>query len=153
MSNEQALKLRINGKEYEVVVGDLTHDPVRVQVNGQSFLVELSPTRPTETRAAPVDASRSVRREEPGESMAAAEAPPATSAPTDAAVLAPMPGSIMKIRVKPGQRVEVGDVLCYLEAMKMHNPIHAPSAGVIEEVAVTEGQAVVYRQVLVKYAV
>ncbi|MFQ5434148.1 MAG: acetyl-CoA carboxylase biotin carboxyl carrier protein subunit [Anaerolineae bacterium] len=58
------------------------------------------------------------------------------------AVTAPMPGNIIRIAVKPGDTVAVGQTLCYLEAMKMENAIRSPRDGVIERVVVGEGTAV-----------
>ena len=63
-------------------------------------------------------------------------------------VIAPMPGKILAIRVGVGDRVQVQDVLCILEAMKMENEIMAPAAGVVKEIGVTEGQDVLYGHVL-----
>ncbi len=50
--------------------------------------------------------------------------------------------------VKPGDRVEVGQTLCLIEAMKMFNKIKAEKAGVIQEILVEHGQAVEYDQAL-----
>jgi pyruvate carboxylase len=52
---------------------------------------------------------------------------------------APMPGSISSIAVRPGQRIEAGDVVLTLEAMKMETALHAGAAGVIKEIFVTPG--------------
>lgn len=57
-------------------------------------------------------------------------------------VTAPMAGKIIKVKVKKGDAVEVGDVLCTLEAMKMENEVTAPTNGVVEEVLVQEGRTV-----------
>ncbi|WP_084140235.1 sodium-extruding oxaloacetate decarboxylase subunit alpha [Lacticigenium naphthae] len=60
----------------------------------------------------------------------------------DKVVKAPMPGTIMKVKVSVGQEVHVGDVLCVMEAMKMENEIVADSDGTIVQVAVKENQSV-----------
>lgn len=57
-------------------------------------------------------------------------------------VEAPMPGTILSVRVNEGQAVKAGDVLCVLEAMKMENEIVAPSDGTVSGITVTPNQAV-----------
>lgn len=55
---------------------------------------------------------------------------------------APLPGKILKVNVKQGDKVAEGDELLTIEAMKMENPILAPLGGEIKEVNVTAGQSV-----------
>jgi propionyl-CoA carboxylase alpha chain len=55
---------------------------------------------------------------------------------------APMPGVVLDVRVSAGQRVQVGETLVIMEAMKMEHVISAPSAGTVREVLVTKGQQV-----------
>jgi acetyl-CoA carboxylase biotin carboxyl carrier protein len=64
-------------------------------------------------------------------------------------VQAPMPGNIIEILVNVGDEVIEDDELLILEAMKMENPICAPSAGVVKEIRVKEKDAVEVDQVLV----
>ena len=63
-----------------------------------------------------------------------------------------MPGSIVSIAVQPGDRVEVGQDLCVLDAMKMNNRIRAPRAGTIAQVHVSLGQQVQYGDPLMTFA-
>ena len=60
----------------------------------------------------------------------------------DLALSAPMPATVIAVKVAPGQAVEAGDVLITLEAMKMELPIKAPRAGTIKLVACREGDLV-----------
>ena len=57
-------------------------------------------------------------------------------------VKAPMPGLILKVRKKTGEKVEQGESVIILEAMKMENDIKSPVSGVIENISVSEGSAV-----------
>lgn len=57
-------------------------------------------------------------------------------------VTAPMPGTILKVHVSPGDQVKVGDVLLVLEAMKMENEISSPVSGVVKNVFVKERESV-----------
>ena len=76
----------------------------------------------------------------------AAPARSATPATADAAgatkVTAPMPGTILSVKVTVGQSVKKGDVICVLEAMKMENDIPAPQDGVIASINVQKGASV-----------
>ena len=76
--------------------------------------------------------------------VAAPAAAPAAAAVTAAGevVKSPMPGNIMKILVSQGQKVNEGDTLIVLEAMKMENDIVATKSGTVAQIVVTKGQVV-----------
>ncbi|HKI78690.1 MAG TPA: acetyl-CoA carboxylase biotin carboxyl carrier protein subunit [Ignavibacteriaceae bacterium] len=57
-------------------------------------------------------------------------------------VKAPMPGMLLKIKKEPGQKIEAGESIMILEAMKMENDIKSPSLGIIKEIFVKENAAV-----------
>ena len=59
-----------------------------------------------------------------------------------------MPGLIIKILKKEGDRVEAGETVLLLEAMKMQNELQAKSAGVVSQMKVKQGENVEMRQVL-----
>ena len=64
-------------------------------------------------------------------------------------IVAPMPGTIIEILVKPGDTVSADDELVILESMKMENPICATSNGTVKEVKVIEQDKVTAKQLLV----
>jgi biotin carboxyl carrier protein len=66
------------------------------------------------------------------------------------AVSSPMPGRIVAVRVKPGDRVARGDLLLTLEAMKMQNEFTAPSAGRVLTVRAVAGQLAAPGELLVE---
>jgi acetyl/propionyl-CoA carboxylase alpha subunit len=77
----------------------------------------------------------------------------ATSTPPvskDGRVKAPIPGLIRRVLVEPGDRVEIGQTLLILEAMKMENEIRAPRSGTVRAVHTGPGEDVSYNQVLVE---
>ncbi|BCS80321.1 biotin/lipoyl-containing protein [Anaerocellum diazotrophicum] len=63
-------------------------------------------------------------------------------------VSAPMPGKILSVNAKEGQKVKKGDVLFILEAMKMENEIMAPEDGVVEKILVSKGAQVASGDIL-----
>ena len=69
-----------------------------------------------------------------------------------AALEAPMPGSVLAVRVRDGDSVRAGDVLVVLESMKMELEVVAPSAGTVQGLAVAPGDRVSGGQVLVGLA-
>jgi acetyl-CoA carboxylase biotin carboxyl carrier protein len=58
-------------------------------------------------------------------------------------------GSVWKVEVVVGQSVSEGDTLLIVESMKMEIPISAPASGVVSELLVVEGEAVVDDQLVV----
>lgn len=115
-------KVTLNNRIYEVEVE-----------MGQAMLIDeydavapAAPAAPTAVPAAP----------------AAPVAVPAAALASGEVVKAPMPGNILKINVAPGQKVEEGDVLIVLEAMKMENEIVATKSGTVAQVAVSKGAVV-----------
>ena len=63
-------------------------------------------------------------------------------ATTDNHVTTPMPGRIVAVNVEQGQKVEAGDTMLVVEAMKMENPVHAPVSGTVKAVYVAVGDNV-----------
>jgi biotin carboxyl carrier protein len=70
--------------------------------------------------------------------LSAARAGPTGPAP----ILAPMPGLIVRVSVKAGDKVEAGQGVVVMEAMKMENELRATAAGTVRSVEVTPGTAV-----------
>ena len=73
-------------------------------------------------------------------------APKAAPAPVPAAggeaVKAPMPGTILKMNVKVGDKIEKDSLVCILEAMKMENEIFAPTGGTVTAINAPQGATV-----------
>jgi biotin carboxyl carrier protein len=63
-------------------------------------------------------------------------------------IVAPMPGKVVRLLVKEGDRVEAGQGLLVVEAMKMQNEIRSPKSGTVERILAKEGQPVNSGEVL-----
>ncbi len=120
-----------------------------VTVNGNSYEVEVEETgeqmaaTPVMAAAPVVKAAASAPAAAPAAAPKAAPAPKAAGGATGAVkISAPMPGTILKVNVAPGQAVKKGVVLAVLEAMKMENEIMAPQDGTVASVNVAKGQQV-----------
>lgn len=116
--------VNVNGNSYEVDVEE---------VGGASYSAPVVP--------APVATPAPVVQEAPKAAPAAAPTP--AQAPAGANVVsAPMPGTIVSVKVNVGDTVKQGDVLCVLEAMKMENEIMAPADGKVVAVNTSQGATV-----------
>lgn len=108
----------IGGDAYEVRVAPL-QGGLRVNVGSREFIIQIAD--PRAWRARHGAAQEAEGRQE---------------------ILAPMPGKIVRVLVKLGDKVETGQGLCVVEAMKMQNEIKSPKTGIVERLLVSEGQAV-----------
>ncbi len=118
-------KVTLNNRVYEVEVEQ-----------GEAMLVneyELAAPAVAAPAAAPVAVA-------PAAAPAAAPAVGALAA--GEVITSPMPGNILKINVTQGQKVNEGDVLIVLEAMKMENEISATKSGTVAQINVTKGAVV-----------
>jgi biotin carboxyl carrier protein len=68
----------------------------------------------------------------------------------DGRVKAPIPGLVVQLCVEEGQKIEAGEPLLVLEAMKMENEILAPRSGIVAHVGVAPGQTVILHEVMVE---
>ena len=57
-------------------------------------------------------------------------------------IVAPMPGKVVRLLVKPGEKVEAGQGVLVVEAMKMQNEVKSPKTGTVEKLTAKEGQPV-----------
>ncbi|MDY4142967.1 MAG: biotin/lipoyl-containing protein [Oscillospiraceae bacterium] len=119
-------KVTLNNRTYEVEVEE-----------GKAMLIDeyeaYAPAAPAPVAAASVAAAP----------VAAAPAAPAGAALAAGEVVkSPMPGNILKINVTQGQKVNEGDVLLVLEAMKMENEIVATKSGTVAQIVTAKGAVV-----------
>lgn len=126
-----AFRIKIGDNWYTVQVGDLTRSPVEVTVDGETFLVEIEGLP-----AAPGPRPRRSRPQLSGLESPLPPTAPSASSFSDAILRSPMPGRVLSILVRPGDRVAEGDEICVVEAMKMEQSIRAPRDGVVKTIFV-----------------
>lgn len=122
-----------------------------ITVNGQTYQVEVEEVGGAVT-AAPVRAAAPVAAAPVAAAPKAAPAPaaaPKAAAGAGDPVKSPMPGNILDVKVKVGDKVTNGTCLVVLEAMKMENEIPAPKDGTVTSVLVAKGATVSAGDVLV----
>lgn len=115
--------------------------PTEIVVNGEVFRLTLE-RRDTET--APTAVTRLPDRPSAGPSRSTARDGPGE------VVTPPMPGRVVELRVRDGDRVVAGQVLLVIEAMKMRNEVASPASGVVRELAVAAGANVRAREPLLR---
>jgi biotin carboxyl carrier protein len=122
--------LEINDKPFQPSVERVQGNVLQVRIGGKLFQVQFPPKTLKESNA----------KLEP--IITIAKKPAAVLVIEKNAVTAPISGRIMLLRANVGQKVERGECVCILEAMKMQNEITAPKAGVVKEFRVSKGAIV-----------
>jgi biotin carboxyl carrier protein len=135
---EKQFQLKIDNKTYKIQLPKIDRDkPFPIKVEEATFKAEvripaakvaLTPFEPTSL----TPTKRIVTQKQV----------------VEGGITAPMTGKIVSVKVKKGDLVETGQVLCIIEAMKMENEITAPKAGTVQEVNVAEGSPVSEGEVL-----
>jgi biotin carboxyl carrier protein len=113
------LSLLLDGQSYEVRVTHSTDGVLKLQTGLQEFTAEVADPRAWRGR-------RHGAVEAEGRQQ----------------VVAPMPGKVVRVLVEVGDKVEAGQGLFVVEAMKMQNEIRSPKGGTVERLHVKEGQPV-----------
>ena len=107
----------------------------KIKVNGKSYRVELEAIEQVDS--APLEEKRKQETKKIVNNSGAKE------------VVSPIQGQVTNIKVKPGDKVQKGDVLLIVEAMKLENEVVSPFEGQVAEVLVTKGQNVKAKDVIV----
>jgi len=122
----------VNGKNFSVEVEEIGKNRFRVRVHGKEEIIELT------------EKAREIRHEKKAEET--------SSKLGGGEIKAEMSGSIVRVLVSRGDRVEKGQPLIVLEAMKMENEVPSPVGGTVQEVLVSEGDKVQAGDILIVIA-
>ncbi len=133
--------IAVNGVSYEVEVEEVAA--------GAAPVIRSAVPAPAPVASAPVAAPVAPV---PAPAAAPAPAPKAAPAAGGQPVKAPMPGTVVDVKVKAGDAVKKGSILLILEAMKMENEIISPVDGTVAQVIATKGSSVNANDVLVTIA-
>ena len=149
-------KFTVNGNNYSVDIVNIENQVATVEVNGIPYQVEME----MEVRE-PASAHKTVVKvassPSPQTVHSATQAtapipkvPQAAAAPSGGSVIkSPLPGIILDIFVKEGDRVKQGQHILMLEAMKMENNIDADKEGIVKEIRVKHNDSVMEGDVLI----
>jgi len=133
-------KFKINGSEYEVSVNEVEENVAEIEVNGTPFTVEIEKQVKTSTK---------IFNKKPAGKVNPINTPSKATAASP--IKSPLPGTIMKVLVTPGQLVQRGDIILTMESMKMENNILAEHDAVVKTVFVKTGQSVMQDDELVDF--
>lgn len=123
-----------------------------ITVNGRTYEVDVEELGGVQSVSAPVAAPAAAPAPAPAPAAAPAPAPAAPKASGSMGskkVTAPMPGTIVSVKVNVGDKVTSDTLVAVLEAMKMENEIFAGADGVISSVNVNSGDSVNAGDILV----
>jgi biotin carboxyl carrier protein len=137
-------KFTIHGSIYEVEIVDIEGNIAKVEVNGTPYDVEIH--RDLKTTKTPT----LVRAEAPQPKGKETRIPKVASKTTNMAVKSPLPGTIISVLVKEGDKVTMGQKLLTMEAMKMENNVLAEKAGTVKSLFVKPGDTVLQNDTLVE---
>ncbi len=163
LSSERSISLQCNGSEQTVKLSGGAHlqgesllcssQPAGDQAHGHSSASKRVPTEPQRRHIA-IRQGATLYLEWAGELHAVSRVDPIAAVEAShqhhGGLTAPMNGSIVRVLVETGQRVEAGTALVVLEAMKMEHSIRAPHAGVVKALYCAEGEMVGDGSVLVE---
>jgi len=136
-------KFKINGTDYNVDINEVEGQEIKLNVNGTDYNVTVD----AEVKQKPVVKRPTPKAAPAPAAAAAAPAPAASGAGTK--VTTPLPGTILDVFVNVGDKVNAGQRVVLLEAMKMENNIECDVAGTVTEVKCRKGDSVLEGDVLV----
>ena len=145
-------KIAVGNAKFDIQVGGIQAGTAEVSVNGKNFQVsienfaEVCAGKGSQEPGKAIPPQRSVDRPLARQVTPAAGAMSSNAA--GGAVVAPIPGLILKINVKEGDTVKAGQVVAIMEAMKMENNISSSISGIVASIRASEGSQVTTGEVI-----
>lgn len=135
----------IRGNKYEVEIQNIEDNIADIEVNGSKYQVEIhhelktsKTPKLTRPKVVPSTEANISKTSNPSERKGGG------------GIKAPLPGTILEMKVKEGDVVKFGDTILIMEAMKMENNITADKEGKIEKLLVKAGDSVLEGDLLVE---
>jgi propionyl-CoA carboxylase alpha chain len=148
-------QITVNGKTYAIASHSRLND-IRIEgtVNGQAFTAQIE--RGTLKNPLALQVQHNGTRIEAlvmSPRMAELHKLMPYKAPPDLSrfVLSPMPGLLVDVAVQPGQKVQAGERVAVIEAMKMENVLFAAQDGVVKKVVAAKGESLTVDQMIVEF--
>ncbi|MDR0814382.1 MAG: acetyl-CoA carboxylase biotin carboxyl carrier protein subunit [Bacteroidales bacterium] len=132
-------KLTISGTKYEVEIKSVEDQNIQVEVNGTPYSVAVD-REIKQTKTPKLVRSVAVPSTDQGANVKAIKT---------GTIKSPLPGTVLDLFVKVGDKVSIGQKVLLLEAMKMENNIESDKAGTVTEIKVDKGSAVMEGDVLI----
>lgn len=139
--------ITINNHKHKVIIKKLHTDIAIVEVNGKEFEVGIE--HKFKKHLAPLDV-KPVRKSEPIIDQQKKPSLPSPPSGKEDEIVAPLPGLILTVLVKIGDKIRADQTLIKMEAMKMENEIKADRDGRVKELFVKEGDTVLENTPLIK---
>ena len=140
-------KFTIQGNKYDVHIVNVEDNIAEVEVNGATYQVEVDKVI-AQSKTPKLVRSVAVPSTDTAPSQQKTSGP---VGPKGAGFIkSPLPGVILNVHVREGDKVKVGTKLITLEAMKMENNINADKDGVIKSIRVKDGDSVLEGDVLIE---
>jgi propionyl-CoA carboxylase alpha chain len=156
MGDSGSARVKVGADSYEIQSHSRLNDIcIRGKVNGQPFTAQVergTPKNPLALRVQHNGTRVDVMVMSPR--MAELHALMPFKAPPDLSrfVLSPMPGLLVEVAVVPGQKVQAGERVAVIEAMKMENVLFAAADGVVGKVLASKGESLTVDQAIVEFA-
>ncbi len=138
-------KFTIHGNQYDVSIINVEDNIIEMEVNGSNYNVEVDKT------IQPVKTPKLVRaRAVPSTDTTPSEGTGTRVSKDIGTIKAPLPGTVIGIHCKVGDKISMGQKLITLEAMKMENNIDSDKEGTIIAIRVSQGQSVMEGDVMIE---